>query len=72
MITNKQTNKLRWAYMDHWRIDTPQGQLSQYTSVQRFDDFLKQVEVIYPNYLPAKNVDDLLVEQIAAQQKHAF
>ena len=36
------------------------------------DRFLKQVEIVYPNDFPAKNVDDLLVEQIAAQQKHAF
>ena len=40
------TPKLRWAYMDHWRIDTPQGQLSQYTSVKRFDEFLKQISAI--------------------------
>jgi sugar phosphate isomerase/epimerase len=40
------TPKLRWAYMDHWRIDTPQGQLSQYTSVKRFDAFLKQISAI--------------------------
>ena len=40
------TPKLRWAYMDHWRIDTPQGQLSQYTSVKRFDAFLKQISAL--------------------------
>ena len=34
---------LRYAYMDHWRVDTPQGPLSQYTSVERFDAFLKQI-----------------------------
>ncbi len=38
--------RLRYAYMDHWRIDTPQGQLSQYTSVKRFDSFLKQVAAL--------------------------
>ena len=35
--------KLRYAYMDHWRIDAPQGQLSQYSSVERYDAFLKQI-----------------------------
>lgn len=34
---------LRYAYMDHWRVDTPQGPLSQYSSVERFDAFLKQI-----------------------------
>jgi inosose dehydratase len=34
---------LRYAYMDHWRVDTPQGPLSQYTSAERFDAFLKQI-----------------------------
>ena len=29
--------------MDHWRVDTPQGQISQYSSVERFDAFLKQI-----------------------------
>ena len=43
---NTPAPKLRWAYMDHWRIDTPQGQLSQYTSVKRFDAFLKQISAI--------------------------
>lgn len=38
--------KLRYAYMDHWRIDTPQGPLSQYTSVERFDSFLKQIAAL--------------------------
>lgn len=38
--------KLRWAYMDHWRIDTLQGPLSQYTSREHFDAFLKQVAVL--------------------------
>src|SRR5262245_32558693 len=38
--------RLRYAYMDHWRIDTPQGQLSQYTSVERFDSFLRQIAAL--------------------------
>lgn len=38
--------KLRWAYMDHWRIDSPQGQLSQYTSVRHFDSFVKQIAAL--------------------------
>jgi sugar phosphate isomerase/epimerase len=38
--------KLRYAYMDHWRVDTPQGQVSQYSSVKRFDAFLKQVAAL--------------------------
>lgn len=37
---------LRWAYMDHWRIDTPQGQLSQYSSIDRLDGFVKQISVL--------------------------
>ena len=42
-----ESNKnLRWAYMDHWRIDTPQGALSQYSSVERFDGFLKQIAAL--------------------------
>jgi sugar phosphate isomerase/epimerase len=38
--------KLRWAYMDHWRIDTPQGQISPYTSLRTFDTFLKQLNAV--------------------------
>lgn len=38
--------KLRWAYMDHWRIDTAQGPQSQYTSAQHFDGFLKQIAAL--------------------------
>jgi inosose dehydratase len=38
--------KLRWAYMDHWRIDSPQGQLSPYTSLRHFDVFLKQLSAV--------------------------
>jgi sugar phosphate isomerase/epimerase len=37
---------LRWAYMDHWRIDTEQGQVSQYSSVERFDSFVKQIAAL--------------------------
>ncbi len=37
---------LRWAYMDHWRIDTDQGQVSQYSSVERFDSFVKQIAAL--------------------------
>lgn len=40
------TPRLRWAYMDHWRIDTPQGPLSQYTSHAHLDGFLKQIAVL--------------------------
>ena len=39
-------NNLRWAYMDHWRIDTEQGQVSQYSSVERFDAFIKQIAAL--------------------------
>ena len=39
-------NKLRWAYMDHWRIDSPQGYASQYSSIKRLDGFLKQVAAL--------------------------
>jgi len=40
------TNKLRWAYMDHWRIDTDQGQVSQYSSIERLDAFVKQIAAL--------------------------
>jgi sugar phosphate isomerase/epimerase len=40
------TAKLRWAYMDHWRIDGQQGQLSQYTSVRHYDRFIKQIAAL--------------------------
>ena len=39
-------NQLRWAYMDHWRIDTAQGPISQYTSREHFDGFLKQLAAL--------------------------
>ena len=39
-------NKLRWAYMDHWRIDGPQGYTSVYTSPRHLDGFLKQVSAL--------------------------
>jgi len=37
---------LRYAYMDHWRVDTQQGPLSQYTSIERFDTFLRQIAAV--------------------------
>ena len=40
------TPKLRWAYMDHWRVDSPQGQLSPYTSLRYFDVYLKQLSAM--------------------------
>ena len=36
------------------------------------DGFLKKIEIVDPDDFSAENVDDLLIEQIAAQQKHAF
>lgn len=38
--------KLRFAYMDHWRIDGPQGYVSQYASVKLLDSFIKQVSAL--------------------------
>ncbi len=38
--------KLRFAYMDHWRIDGPQGYVSQYSSVRLLDSFLKQIAAL--------------------------
>jgi inosose dehydratase len=38
--------KLRFAYMDHWRIDGPQGYVSPYTSVKLLDGFVKQVAAL--------------------------
>jgi sugar phosphate isomerase/epimerase len=32
--------------MDHWRIDTDQGQVSQYSSVERYDAFVKQIAAL--------------------------
>jgi len=32
--------------MDHWRIDTDQGQVSQYSSLERFDAFVKQIAAL--------------------------
>ncbi|MFO1401981.1 MAG: hypothetical protein U1F30_12350 [Steroidobacteraceae bacterium] len=34
--------KLRFAYMDHWRVDGPQGYVSQYSSVKLLDSFVGQ------------------------------
>ena len=38
--------RLRFAYMDHWRIDGPQGYVSQYSSVRLLDSFLKQISAL--------------------------
>ena len=38
--------KLRFAYMDHWRIDGPQGYVSQYSSVKLLDSFVKQIAAL--------------------------
>ena len=38
--------RLRWAYMDHWRVDTEQGPVSQFSTVERLDTFLKQVSAL--------------------------
>jgi inosose dehydratase len=45
-ITPRAERKLRYAYMDHWRVDTPQGPLSQYTSIDRLDAFLRQISAL--------------------------
>jgi hypothetical protein len=37
---------LRYAYMDHWSVATEQGPMSQYTSLERFDAFLRQIEAV--------------------------
>lgn len=42
----EQKPNLRWSYMDHWRIDTDQGQVSQYSSLERFDAFVKQIAAL--------------------------
>jgi inosose dehydratase len=43
---NTATPNLRWAYMDHWRVDSPQGYVSQYSSISRLDSFLKQIAAL--------------------------
>lgn len=43
---NHVPRKLRFAYMDHWRIDGPQGYVSQYTSTRLLDSFLKQISAL--------------------------
>lgn len=45
-LMTEQKPNLRWAYMDHWRIDTDQGQVSQYSSLERFDAFVKQIAAL--------------------------
>ena len=37
---------LRYAYMDHWRVDGPQGYVSQYSSVKLLDSFVKQIAAL--------------------------
>ena len=46
MSETSASSHLRWAYMDHWRVETPQGPVSQYTSVAHFDRFLKQIAAV--------------------------
>ncbi len=36
------------------------------------DGFLKKIEIVDPDDFPPEDVDDLLIEQVASQQKHAF
>ena len=43
---NDHSKKLRFAYMDHWRVDGPQGYVSQYSSVKLFDSFIKQIAAL--------------------------
>jgi inosose dehydratase len=45
-VPDNTTKQLRWAYMDHWRIDSPQGYVSQYSTVKRLDGFLKQIAAL--------------------------
>ena len=49
--------------------DIDRGQLQDDVPVP---DFLMDVDVVDPHDLAAVHVDDLLVEQVAPQQKHAF
>jgi inosose dehydratase len=39
-------NQLRWSYMDHWRVDTPRGPVTQYHSRRQMDDFVKQISAV--------------------------
>ena len=36
------------------------------------DGFLKQIQIVDPDDFSSENVDDLLIEQVASQQEHAF
>lgn len=36
----------RWAYMDHWRVDTPRGPQTQYANRRLMDDFVKQIAAV--------------------------
>ena len=44
-MADTKTN-IRWAYMDHWRVDSAQGEVSKYSSVKRLDSFVKQVAAV--------------------------
>jgi inosose dehydratase len=46
MPMSRTAPQLRWAYMDHWRVESPQGPLSQYTSLGHFDAFVKQIAAV--------------------------
>jgi inosose dehydratase len=37
---------LKWSYMDHWRVDTPRGPMTQYGSRRLMDDFVKQISAV--------------------------
>ncbi|MPY55640.1 sugar phosphate isomerase/epimerase family protein [Streptomyces spongiae] len=37
---------LRWSYMDHWRVNTPRGPVTQYASRRHMDDFVKQIRSV--------------------------
>ncbi|WP_431873829.1 sugar phosphate isomerase/epimerase family protein [Amycolatopsis sacchari] len=37
---------LRWSYMDHWRVDSPRGPVTQYSARRHMDDFVKQINAV--------------------------
>src|ERR1700740_1745700 len=39
-------HNLRFAYMDHWRVDGPQGYVSQYSSLRLLDSFVRQISAL--------------------------
>lgn len=39
-------SRLRWSYMDHWRVDTARGPVTQYHSRRQMDDFVKQISAV--------------------------